>query len=358
MTTTINPNSIYTISYAEVIGHNLTSCLHFSVTLITKEIVNFFRATLNPFGSWFSTLFRLATLSLSFFALIVFLPVSLSLYFLGKIVSLFSTLKINTNSLKKVPNPVIIPDDLEKTSTGILLTTCQDLLPQSISHLRTILTYPNTEYQRALKGIAYQFKALTEEGSPLLSSDLKKRILQRLVDAQKACVETWVRVASTIFTELFTSPNNIEQTILRLVMEYKDQVALNFAQNSLNLEWHIVSGIKQVIGNDIGLPATLSDEEDQYGSSSVPVLRSLKYLALYHFLHPYNNSNALVVAITASLNLASNKKEIYDFLYTELSDSETLLLDPEFADYNTHTREIVIKEKAAVYLLKKYHILV
>ncbi|MBM3193771.1 MAG: hypothetical protein FJZ59_06040 [Chlamydiae bacterium] len=352
------PNTLCTKSYPELIGHNLTCCLHSSVLLVTKEIANLWKDKIDPFGSWHRTLFRTATLCTSLFALIAFLPVSLTLYFLGRVALCFSSLKINNDTLKKIPNRVVIPPEIENTSTKILLETCNDLLPESSPTIQKMLSFPNDEYQRTLKGIGYKFSEKDENGLHILSDELKINVLKRLAEAGKVCVETWRRVASSIFSELFTNPNDIEQTILRVVMDYKDQVALNLTQNSLHLEWHAVSGLKQVIGDDVGFPATREDREDDYGSSAIPILKNLKFLALYHFLHPYKNGNALVIAITASLNLAPNKKEIFNFLFSELGDSETLLLSPEFADYCPSSREIQIKEKGAVYLLKKFGVLI
>jgi hypothetical protein len=357
----VNLSSICTKSYTESIGQNLTTCLHFSITLVTREITHLVKNSTNPFSSWVDVLFRVATLTLTSFALLALLPISLSLYFAGRIVLFFSPLKINNGALKRVPEPLYIPN-LDGVSTKTILDDCRSLLPDSVSAIERMLTYPNNEYQRSLQGIAYKFNELDEEGNNFLSPQLKIDILKRLVDVNGRCVETWMRVASTIFLEIFTNANNIEQTILCLVLNYKDQIALNLAQNRLNLEWHFVSGLKQVIGDEIGLPATEADLGDAYGGRSIPYLKSLKFLALYHFLHPYKNGNALVVAITTSLHLAPNKKQIYDFLFRELSDPETFIPRDDFSDFADYqivggAREIVIKEKGAVYLLKKFGVL-
>lgn len=357
MTIVRDPSTICTRSYTELIGYYLTSCLHESVLLVTKEIANLRRSRVDPFGSCFTTLFRVVTLSITFFALIAFLPITVSTHFLGKVILSFSSLKINNDSLKKIPeHPKDLPD-FDNTSLQILIDSCNLLLPESTCELEKMLGYPNDEYRRTLKGIAYQFSQVNEEGLYLLSDELKTNFLKRLVEVQRVCVETWRRVAASIFSELFSDPTNIEQTILLLVKNYKDQIALNFVQNSLGLQWHVVSALRQVIGDDVGLPATSEDREDEYGNSAVPILQNLKFLALYHFLHPYKNGNALVVAITASLNLAPNKKQIVDFLFRELSDPETFLLSEEFVEYCPSSREQIITEKGAVYLLKKYGVL-
>ncbi len=359
MTEITKLDSICTKSYTESIGHNLTTCLHFSITLVTRELAHLINNSLNPLSSCSSVLFRVATFSVALFTLISLLPISLSLYFAGRIFLFFSPLKINENSLKRVPNPVHIPN-LDHVNTATILNYCKSKLPEAYNSIEKMLrlSYKNNEYQRSLKAIAYKFDALDEEGNNLLSSQLKIDILKRLADVEDRCFETWIRVASTIFLEVFADGNDIEQTILRLVMSYKDQIALNFAQNCLNFQWHFVSGLKQVIGDDIGLPATETDLEDAYGGSFIPYLKSLKFLAFYHFLHFYKNGNALVVAITASLNLAPNKKQVYDYLFSKLHDPETSMLSPEFADYEIGSgRGVIIKEKGAVYLLKKFGIL-
>lgn len=249
---------------------------------------------------------------------IVIIPTSI-LWAAGKTITCLSRTSLNEKNLHLAPAPFAIPDtdelkdvDIMKLYTrfkelfpfdknkGALLDLCEKIKDNDLYRTNPQPFYPTLNAY--LRGIQKQI----ELGE--VSLDKQRDILMELAEASSRCEPTWLEVAGKLYREIKGKQDSLDGKILDLVQTYKEDLIIDFCQNTLkNEHWHGLNVIRNILGDELGLNKELN-VSDPYADVEMSGLK--KAIAKGIFLHKYRNVNNLISRVQSDFN-----KEPYNQLY-------------------------------------------
>lgn len=266
--------------------------------------------------------------------IICIIPVSI-LYFIGKIIYLANSSRLDLKGLTKTPKPIKIPPN-DNTNTGMYKII--ELAEQSRELLRTepgktslaaclinaiikIINYnedicPDSVKERDLfcsqaRGYFNEIgQFLADEKTPI---GIKNSYLGRLAALAQRCNPTWLEESRKIYNEISMDHSEFENAVLTYVQEYKEDLVLEFVQDRLGSQWHALTWARTITGDDLGLD---SAGIDVYGGEGVNP--HLKNLFKWFFFQKYENTHKLIEFMRIKLNrIYHSNKDVHDTTVVE-----------------------------------------
>ncbi len=319
-------------SYANVIGSYLKQPLF---KLVSHTLIAF------KHKHWeMNRIHNIAKEAIACLIFIMFVvPIGIS-WLIGKSISCFSKTKINHKNLHLKPPEIDIPHDLESDSSISIMVLVGKFIDintikgkfnksqqsklENLGRLCewTVIKndniYPNDYRKRELfcKQLSIYLKNIVKKiDSNEVSNDKTLSILSELAEASTRCYPTWLEVARRLCDEVNGKEESVEIKLLRLVQEYKESIILEFSQKEVNSEWHALSYVRNILGDELGLNTA---KLDVYGAQNNSIFG--KCIIKWLFLQIYENSNRLVSGITTMINSREYDNSYYFFIQKHATD--------------------------------------
>jgi hypothetical protein len=304
--------TIVNYSYANAIGSSLKQPLF-------KLVCNIAIAS-SP-KEWESRAKRVAKVAFHCLVAVLFVIPAGFAWVTGKSIAYFSKSQIDHEGLHLVAPAIQIPEEeSELASIDIRMLTAQfdalnlpDKRPSDQTSRKQCLSrlcewtatannnlYPDAPQKRALfcaqltlflRGIIKKLESA--------SADQKKDILMELAEASTRCYPTWLEVSGRLFAELNGQAETVQVKLLRFLQDYKESIILDFCQNQVDLQWHALNYVRNILGEELGLNTDLN-HHDPYAGDKDAVFG--KGLTKWLFLQKYENVNRLISAVQTRIN--------------------------------------------------------
>lgn len=310
--------SNYDYSYANMLGSNFKLPLY---KIISTTALTF--ASDSPNKSKTCRIAKIATTC--FTAILLILPASFA-WLIGKSISHLSSSQVNHDRLSLAPPPIAIPQEGENAHSinlNILSQKYNKLFQNEDNNLAILCDWTTNEScsiyrdniaKRELfcKELSMFLRHLIKKmESGQLAPDKEKTILLELGKASTKCYPTWLEVAKKLFLEVNGQAETAEIKILRLIQEYKEASTLEFCQSQVDVQWHALSYVRNLLGKELGLDTT-SSKLDPHGEGKSITFG--KGLTKWIFLQKYENANRLVSAVQNMINMREFDQAYHAFL--------------------------------------------
>lgn len=331
----INSNN-YNYSYANTIGSSLKQPLFKLVSNI---------AIASNGKMWESEILLIIKVAFHFFVAVIFvIPAGLA-WLLGKSIVYLSKTQIDHEGLFLAPPQIQIPQEeesdrfinikelsdkfnqfnlsissnqtsKEKCSTKKCLSLLCDWIASENKHL-----FPDNEKKRKMfcKQVTIYLRGIIKKiRSGEIPEDKQKDILIELDRASTKCHPTWLEVSARLFAEVHGQVETVEIKLQRFVQDYKETLILDFCQNKLDVQWHALNTVRNILGKELGLNTALSSL-DPYAAQNPETLFD-KALIKWLFLQRYEDVNRLILSIETMINSKEHDSSYYDFLLDKVKN--------------------------------------
>lgn len=313
--------SSFQYSYCQTIGNALETPLFLIATDIGKTLAH---------QGVSSCIYTIAKLALDFFLVLAFVVPTGVCYLLGKTIKCFAQTQVDYNQLHKAPPKIEIPDDVDISIIDLTKNIMDRFKKLGLSSSDTLAMY------KILNGISSHGKLFQAELSYYLNGiyektqapdsnldkDKEKAMWGEIAKSASVCHATWFQAAKGQFLKLENKEEKTEDKLLRKIQHYKEDLILQYAQNTLETEWHLLSYMSKVFGDEFGLNTNPHDEHVDENATG-------RCVAKWLFLQLYDDPNQIVEAIQTSINLDDFDSSYKDFLVDIVTEQGI----PEAEDY-------------------------
>lgn len=270
----------------------------------------------------------------AFLAILLIIPAS-GAFLLGKAITHFSKTKINLQNIHLAAPPIEIPEEDPANGAidlGVLVQKYERLprvnrlmenggskswwLNRLCLHvsLQDPQIFPDNPNKRRefCQTISLFLKAIIRKmNDGEIPEDRQREILLELTEASTRCYPTWLEVSAKLFAEVNGTAETVPVKLLREIQSYKETLILNYGQNSIGADWHVLSYMRNILGEEFGLDTSLN-QLDPYGAGHAPSFG--KSFCKWILLLLYGNSNHLISRIRDTINSQDFDPSYHDFL--------------------------------------------
>jgi hypothetical protein len=129
--------------------------------------------------------------------------------------------------------------------------------------------------------------------------DLVEKIILSLYDASTVCAPTWVEVAKKE-AENLRGIGGPEQRLLRHIQNIKEELILDFVQQTLDREWHSVNYARWIIGEKFGLDTSTINYDSAVTYKPDPQFNKS---ACEHIFYELYTKEELIQRLVCKINL-------------------------------------------------------
>lgn len=293
-----------------------------------------------------------------------------SAWLVGKSISYFSKTQINLERLSLAPPELKVPQEIESDQAINIMTLSEkynqlnlsyktpsdkNLKQQALYQLccETVNNINNTNQFRTdllfYKQLSIYLKGIIKKiDSGKISDDKVKSILMELAEASTRCRPTWLETSAKLFAEVNDEVETAEVKLLRFVQEYKETITLEYFQQEVNVQWHSLNYVRNILGKELGLNTTLN-VLDPYASIGVTIFPEglIKWL----FLQRYENVNRLISSVQTMINKNKYDVSYYDFLLNAVKKKD--IANPvAYVEQHFYSEDFKLTEAGVNFMLK------
>jgi gamma-glutamylcyclotransferase (GGCT)/AIG2-like uncharacterized protein YtfP len=156
---------------------------------------------------------------------------------------------------------------------------------------------------RFLKGIVAKIQ------SGEISAGEERGLLTELGKAAIQCYPTWLEGAGRIYGEVYNCSETVGVKLLRVIQQVKEAAILDFVQNETDLQWHTLSYVRKILGQELGLG---NNTLDPYSAEDDPIFG--KGITKWLFLEKYGSTNHLIQSVQTGIHLRKYDPCYHEFL--------------------------------------------
>lgn len=311
------------------------------------------------------------------FAVVFAVPASLA-WLLGKSISYFSKTRIDREGLFLAPPPIQIPKEEEadefidirvlserfnqlnvKDNRSAGQTSKKDCLLRLCNWTATQHAdiYPDEPSKRVLfcSQLSIFLKGLLKKiDSGEVSKEKETDLLIELAEASTRCYPTWLEVGAKLFAEVYGQTETVSVKLLRFIQEYKESIILEFCDKEVDLQWHSINFVRNILGHELGLNIALNE----YDPYAVQTDRAFgKVLTRWLFLQRYENVNRLISSVQSRINAQKYDPSFHDCLVSAIKEQGIEKPEDYVAEHFYSEDHILLNEAGVNLLLRSIGVL-